>query len=65
LPDGASGIFAAKGVKPINRLEAAAENSRYAQARFGAFLAALGPIATAMPGRAVNRDIIRRWTKRQ
>jgi hypothetical protein len=29
LPDGASGIFVAEGVKPFNRLDAVAENRRY------------------------------------
>jgi hypothetical protein len=41
LPDGASGLFAIEGVKSFNRLEPAVENSRYAQASFGGFLAAL------------------------
>jgi hypothetical protein len=37
LPDGASGIFVAGGVKRLNSFESAAENRRYAQAIFGAF----------------------------
>jgi hypothetical protein len=36
LPDGASGIFVASGVKTFKPPEAATENRRYAQTIFGA-----------------------------
>jgi len=47
LPDGASEIFARQGLRSLNPFESAVKNSRYAQASFGAFLAALRPTNTA------------------
>jgi hypothetical protein len=66
LPDGASEIFLASGVKPLNRPEVAAENSRQAQSIFGAFCSLARRRATAKcltPG--IDSDLIRPWTKRQ
>jgi hypothetical protein len=65
LPDGASQTFARQGVRSLNPFETADENSRYAQASLGTFLAALKPIATAMLCRTIRRGVIRPWTKRQ
>jgi hypothetical protein len=65
LPDGASGIFVARGVKWLNSFEPAAENRHCAQAGFGDVLAALRPIATAMVCRGIRGVLIRPWTKRQ